>query len=60
MYFCRQCKEERELTTAEFDRIHNGEEVNVRCECGYLDIMVGAEHDPKENAYHFYSIKRVV
>ena len=58
MYKCRSCHEEYRLTDANLEKMREGKEVNVRCRCGYLDIMVGLEDVPEENASYTYSYRR--
>lgn len=58
MYQCKNCQGVYLLTDANCDFMRIGNEINVKCSCGYLDIMVGMEHVPEENVYYTYSYRR--
>lgn len=44
MYKCQVCKQQIQLTEEQNNAIIEGEEINVKCNCGFFNIMVGAEY----------------
>ena len=55
MYYCVSCGQEISLTKCQYEKIKT-ENINIKCDCGYLDIMVGA--DEIDGEYHVYSYDR--
>ena len=55
MYRCPECKQQIELTIQQESVVADDKEVNIKCRCGFLNIMVGADYDSELGGYQMYS-----